>query len=125
MRKFCLIPAYILLNFWQQQYVYRLFSFSESIFTKTIFFITLQIRDKNALLENQPESDKNWAIYQKAKNFRQYLAYYLSVAFCINLFDEVEQVINLKNKAFLSKIFIQKLIMLILKAQRDKSNLVL
>ena len=46
-----LIPAYILLDFWQPQYAYRLLSLPESISTKAILPIILRIGDGNA----QPE----------------------------------------------------------------------
>ena len=52
-----IIPAYILLDFWQRKYVYRFLNFLELIPTKTILLITLQIRNKDAQPKNQSKDN--------------------------------------------------------------------
>lgn len=46
-----LISVHIMLVFWQSMYFYHLFSPPESIPTKNILSITIQIRDKNTQVE--------------------------------------------------------------------------
>lgn len=50
-----LIPAHIMLDFRQHIYAYQLLSLPDSILTKEIPPITLQIGDGNAQPEDQPE----------------------------------------------------------------------
>ena len=56
-----LIPAHIMLDFWQRMYSYRFLSLPESIPTKDILPITLRIGDGNAQPEDQSELDSIWA----------------------------------------------------------------
>lgn len=46
------IPAFIILDYWQDMYIYRLFSLLDLIPTKNIPLITLQIRDKSVQLKD-------------------------------------------------------------------------
>lgn len=114
--KFGLIPAYILLNFWQRQYTYCFLSFLTFIFTKHIIPITLQIENGNSQLEDQLKNNKNLATHQKNKNFGQHSARQVLVKFYMDLIDRVESVLNLIDKVYLGQIFIQESITAILKA---------
>lgn len=57
MREFELIPAYIILDFWQYIFTYQIFSFSEWIPTKDIFLVILQIGDEKKQSSNQSKLD--------------------------------------------------------------------
>ncbi len=87
-----LILALIFVDFWQRKYAYRLLSLPESIPTKAILPINLQIGDGNAQPKDQPEDDGIWATHQKVKNYGQHLARQVSVGFCIDPADGVEPV---------------------------------
>ena len=58
-----LIPAHILLDFWQHQYVYHFLSLLESISIKVILPINLQIKDRNAQPKNELENNGSWATH--------------------------------------------------------------
>ena len=60
-----LISAYILLNFWQNQYAYCHFGFAKALSSKPILPINLKIGDRNAQPRNQSESNRNWYTNQK------------------------------------------------------------
>ena len=56
-----LMPAHILLDFRQRKYACHILSLPDSISTKEIFPITLQVGDRNAQPEDLPEDDSIWA----------------------------------------------------------------
>lgn len=74
MSKSGLILANIILNFCQRMYTYRLLSPSESILTKNILLIILQIKDKNTQPEDQPKPNLIWANNYHMASYAQKLA---------------------------------------------------
>ena len=76
-----LIPAHILLDFRQRKYACHILSLPNSIPTKQILPITLQVGDGNARLEYLLEDDLIWASNQRITIYGQLLARQVSVEF--------------------------------------------
>lgn len=92
MSKSGLIPTHIMLDFRQRMYAYRLLSLPDSVPTKEILPITLQIGDGNAQPEDQPELDYIWASNQRITTYGQQLARQVSVRFSIDPAEGTEPI---------------------------------
>ena len=104
-------------------YAHRLLSLPESISTKDIFPITLQIGDRNAQREDQPELDSIWASNQHITTYGQQLARQVSVKFSIGPAEETEPIRTVPSFIFPGKLIIKDKDKALLEAKAGKGNL--
>ncbi len=103
-----LTPAQIMLDFRQQKYAHRIFSLPDSILIKEILPVTLQIRDGNAQLNEQPENNTIWANNKRITNYGQRLARQISIKGCIDLAEGTEPILASFRSIFPGKLVVEE-----------------
>lgn len=102
-----LIPAHILLDFWQRKYAYRLLSLPESISTKAILPVTLRTGNGNVQPKDYPEHNSAWASNGPAINYSQRLAWQVSIGFSIDPAERTEPIQTALNFVFPGELIIE------------------
>ena len=120
-----LLPAHILLDSRQRAYAHRILCLPDSIPTKGILPITLQIGDGNARPEELPEYDLIWSTNQRIRTYGQHLAKQVSVGFSIDPAEEVEPISAMPVGVFPGKIFMEEKCTTIEIAKRGQADLIL
>lgn len=103
-----LTPAYVLLDFRQQKYAHRILNLPDSIPTKKILPITLQIGDKNAQPNKKPEKDAIWAGNEWITTYDQRLAQQILIKGCIDLAEGAGPVLASLRLIFPRKLIIER-----------------
>lgn len=103
-----LLLTYILLNSWQQVYIYYILCLSDSILTKNILSIIFQINDKNTQPKELPEYDLIQLTNQRIRIYKQYFAKQVLVSFNIYSAERVELILAMPVQPFFKKIYIEK-----------------
>ena len=106
MSKSGLVPAHILLDFRQYKYACHILSLPNSIPTKEIFPITLQVGDVNAQPEDLLEDNLIWASNQRITLYGQQLARQILVKFSIDLAKKIEPIWAMPGLSFPGKLII-------------------
>lgn len=104
-------------------YAYQLFSLPDSIPTKEILPITLQIGDGNAQPEDQPELDFIQASNQRITTYGQQPARQVSVRFSIDLAKGTKPIWTISCFVFLGELIIEDKNKAILEAKAGRSDL--
>ncbi len=125
MGKSGLIPAYILLDYRQRKYAYRLLTLPDGNHAKDILSITLRSGERSEQPGEQSKNDGILVHNQRVKNYGQHLAQQVSISFFIDPAYGVEPVVHQKPMEFLCKIMIQEAKAVLWEAKNDTSCLAL